>query len=435
MTGPPIGAGGLPERLGLPANLIGNVLKLAFGSLAARVISLAAVPVLTRIYAPVEMGLLAQFVATVLLVSPLLALRFPVALPLPGGDRAASALVGLSLCLTGIMTGLLAVLVALGDKEFFNATGLGVLYPWRWILLAAILGTALYELFQFWAIRRQHMAAVARTQIVQSLAGNGAKLSFGFADFGAAGLIVGQLVQQSAGSLSLLRQFLLDITQVRTMFRMRRMRAAASRYSKFPMLRLPSQFLLVLGSQIPVLVVARLFGDATTGQLSLAVTVLAVPVGILTQAIGNAFYSEIARVWNHAPEQVGLLTLRVSIRLLLVAIVPSGAVLSFGPPLFAFLFGEEWRLAGTFAQVLSVALLAQITTAPVMHILTVMQRHGMFLLLNVIRVALIGTAFGLAIAGESGATDTIALYSAALTAYYVSVAFIVTMIVQWRIMR
>ena len=74
----------------------GSVFKgmatLALGSGMAKIIGLLSIQVLTRIYSPEDFGLLSVFTAMLLILTPLMTLRYELAVPLPSRDGAAMTL-------------------------------------------------------------------------------------------------------------------------------------------------------------------------------------------------------------------------------------------------------------------------------------------------------------------------------------------------------
>ena len=78
-----------------------GMFTLALGSGAARLISIAVIPVLSRIYAPEDYGVLSVFIALTAILAPLLSLRYVTALPLPRHP-------GLAMSLFALCVGLMA---------------------------------------------------------------------------------------------------------------------------------------------------------------------------------------------------------------------------------------------------------------------------------------------------------------------------------------
>jgi O-antigen/teichoic acid export membrane protein len=191
------------------------------------------------------------------------------------------------------------------------------------------------------------------------------------------------------------------------------------RYSDFPRYRLPSQFLLMFAIQAPLLFSAWLFGSETTGQLGLALMALALPMNLFGQSIGQAYYAEIAKIGRKNPRKIYILTKNITEKLFLVSIPPFLVLILVGPHVFSFVFGEQWREAGVFSRILALYLLTQFISTPLVNALSVFDKQGMFLRINMIRSIAIIMVFGLAYLCRLSPMYAILIYSIVLSVHYI----------------
>ena len=134
--------------------------------------------------------------------------------------------------------------------------------------------------------------------------------------------------------------------------------------------------------------VAHFSGAETTGQFGLALMSLALPMALFGQAIGKAYYAEIAHLRNGSGDILQI-TYIVQKRLFAIAVPVALTIFLFGPMIFENLFGEEWSKAGFFASVLSVYILLQFTSSPLIQALNVFGGQGKFLIINMLRSSVI----------------------------------------------
>lgn len=395
-----------------------NIVVLASGGIAARIVPLIVVPLLTRIYSPSDFGVLALFAACISVLQPLMTFRYHVALPLPRTRVAAFHLIILSSILTIIMLALLSVAMICFGEDVFDLLSIEAMFPHRWWLLAGLGGTATYEILQFWFLREKQVRRIAFSQIIQSLAGSGAKVIGGLLGLHALGLIVGQIVQQAGGVSGLLMGFLREIRSAHYSLKIKRVFLVAIRYKGFPISRLPSQFLMVATVQAPLFFATSKFGPEVAGQFALAFTTLAVPVALLSQTVGNAYYAEIAKLGASQSAVIKHLSIAVMKRLAIFAFFPVFILAVYGPVIFSSVFGSEWQDAGEFAQILSAYLFFQIVTTPVMHVLTVYQKHAYFLYINISRAALVVGIFTLCNQLGLGSKEVVCAYTIVLIVHY-----------------
>ena len=186
-------------RVTLPrGRLARSVAVLAGGTALGQAITVLASPILTRLYAPEDFGVLAVYSSILGILSVIASWRYELAIPLPEQDEDAVNLVALSLGIVVLMSmvvGLGAWLLGEHVVQWLNAPGL---QPYLWLLPVGTLLVGSYQIFNYWAVRKQAFGAIARTKLYQGLGAALTQVASGFLKSGPLGLIVGQIVGQSA---------------------------------------------------------------------------------------------------------------------------------------------------------------------------------------------------------------------------------------------
>lgn len=385
------------------------------GSGLGRVVGILAIPLLTRLYTPEDFGVLAVFVGLVTILAPLVTLRYVLALPLPRHDALALNLLALSGMLLLGLTALVALALAIWGEALLTLVSMQVLAPWWWLIPVAVLGTAAYEMLNMWATRQRAYKIMARTQVFQSIGGALVKLGLGVAGMQPMGLLLGQVVTQAGGVGQFLRGFSGDFRTGWPKVSLRLMRQVAWRHRGFPTWRMPSQFMMMASIQAPVLFMAAIYDAGTAGQFSLAVMALTLPVSVIGLSAGTALYGEAAKLINTDRPRVLTIATSIQKRLLLMALPPALVLFFLGEPIFALVFGEEWRMAGRFASVLAVSILFQFTSAPLIQVMNLLRSQAAFLVLSLIRMLGLAAVFWVtrALAFDPGQTVlTYAIFAA-----------------------
>lgn len=396
-----------------------HMLVLAAGSGAAKAISLFITPIITRLYTPDQYGLYVLFMASIALLTPLATLRYSAALPLPRRNGTAVALLLACLVLLTLFTVLLAALFATFSEPLFGLLSAQALAPFWPLLVAAIAIAGLYEILTNWSVRKRDFRVMAKAEVSQSVLGGILKIGFALAALHRVGLLIGHIVAQAAACLLLMHVTWRDTGNLARRVRSRTVRLAIARYAAFPAYRMPSQMLLNFGQQAPVFFVSAIYGAATAGQLGLALGVLAMPLMLLGQTTGQAYYAEIARIGRSEPERIYQITREVTVRLLALGLVPTLVLMLAGTWLFPLFFGASWHDAGVFSSILAIYLLAQFVANPLSHALNVFDKQHIFLRLNVVRLTMIVGIFAIAHQLKLSAFMAIAAYSVVLSIHYV----------------
>lgn len=403
---------------GSSARVFKGMATLAVGNGLAKIIGLLSIQILTRIYSPEHFGILSIFTAMLLILTPLMTLRYELAVPLPSKDGAAMVLMAVSAALLILTTLVLGTIVWLVGPPLLTMASMESITPYRGLLILALFLTGLYELLQIWAVRRRAYPIIVRTQLQQSIVGAIAKIGLGVAGVMPLGLLAGHVLGAGAGMIALIRAFRGDVQRFWRHVTLRRAWAMLQHYRGFPTYRLPSQMLQIFSSQSPLLLTAAIYDAETTGQLGLALMMLALPMNLLGYTTSKAYYAEIASLGRKRPAEIRAVTHSVVKRLLALSVAPALLLLAFGEGLFALAFGAQWALAGELAAILATYLLFQFIHAPASHLLSLFERQGLLLMLNVQRTVLTVACFTAAHLLDLSITSVLLLYAVTLSAHY-----------------
>ena len=191
-----------------------GMLTLALGSSAARIIGLASIPIITRIYTPSDYGLLALYISITSILASLTTLRYNTAIPLPKSDSLAINLLALSVLLLISFLIILSLSLFLFGEVILHWFDMSELFNWWWLIVLGVAGSAAYEIFTLWATRKRQYKVIAKTQFIQSLTGNTVKILLGLLAFKTIGLITGQFLAQSAGLMGLIKESTKDFKRL-----------------------------------------------------------------------------------------------------------------------------------------------------------------------------------------------------------------------------
>jgi O-antigen/teichoic acid export membrane protein len=176
-----------------------SVTVLAGGTALAQVITVAVSPFLTRLYRPEDFGLLGAYVAVLGLAVPLASWRYEFAIPLPKSEQEAFNLLIMALGTVVVMTALLTLGIGVFGQRLVVWMKVPALRPYLWLLPVGLLGAGAYQALNYWAVRRQAFAVIARTKLAQSAGSVGTQLLAGLGVPGPLGLIAGHVVGQVGG--------------------------------------------------------------------------------------------------------------------------------------------------------------------------------------------------------------------------------------------
>jgi O-antigen/teichoic acid export membrane protein len=369
-----------------------GVTVLVSGTAFGQILIIAASPLLTRLYTPADFGVLAVFSAFLGILGAVGSLRYELAIPLAEDDDRVVNLLGVSLIVALLITALTGVTTWLwGDMitGWFNAE---TLRPLLWLLPVGLLAVGCTRGLIHWAIRRQDFGRITRTQISRSIGRVVTQIGIGLATSGPLGLLVGQIVGQSAGITTLGFAFHRREGRLLRTLSLGGMARAARRFAKLAMLATGTALLNNAGRFVPALFIAALYGAEVAGWFALAQRILDAPALVGT-AVARVYLSEAPRRARDDGPGMYALFKATSWRLLAFGLLTLGVVVAAGPHLFALVFGSAWLEAGRFAQFLALMALGRLVVEPVAQTLTVLERQDVQMAWDALRFGVLLLVF------------------------------------------
>jgi O-antigen/teichoic acid export membrane protein len=364
------------SRTTSPLAFVRDLAALAGGGATAQAISLLATVVITRLYSPSDVGPAYVFLAWVSVLAPVGALRFDKAIVLPESAGEARNLALLSLAL-GTASAALVGILCLGIS----------LLPIRSETLDALGGWLYLMPVSMWLSIAVHVAAEVRTRDVAFGRLARARMLGAFAM--ASARIGAALAFGSSAGAFLVGTALGDLAQLwwlggRSAFgpRAGSLRATARAFAEFPLYSVLTTLLNRLAQELPVFALAQLFAKEVVGLFGFTQRTLRGPLDTLGNALGGVGMQRAAVLWN-AGERLAPYFARVTLGLLVLGLPPLLLIAWLGEPIFAFVFGEEWRAAGGYAAALVPAMLSGLLMSPSNAVFYVTRRLGAWLALQV----------------------------------------------------
>lgn len=360
--------------------------SIAGGTVAGQIIALLCAPLLSRLYSPSDFGTFAVISAIAVTVGTVAALRLELAVPLPERESDAHALAAAGFGFALIVFLFTTAGVATFGDRLVDSFRQPDLMPWLWAVpITSLLMTGCLVLNQL-AIRNSQYKIIGRRNLLQSMSILTTQLVAGSAGLKPGGLVLGMGLGNLVGMVSLIPSAGLLSNDAKVGRTWTTVLAAVSRYRRFPLLLAPAGLLNVLGLQLPVILIAYWYGGAVAGWLALTQRVLGLPVTLIGTAIAQVYLSELARAVRGNIGRAQELFARGTFVLIIVAALLAASLLAFGPWLFAVVFGPEWHESGQYARALSVGLAAQLIASPLSQTLVVLERAGLQLMWDTLRV-------------------------------------------------
>jgi O-antigen/teichoic acid export membrane protein len=356
------------------SEFVRNATKLISGTAAAQAISLLTAPILYRIYEKEDYGTLGVYMAVAGVLGTFSTLQYGQAILLEKEDSNALQI----MWLIRIANIILAILTLIG--VLLLGTSLGhwlnnpAITPWLLLLPISIFFAGQNEIFRFWANRKKEYSLMTWNSILTAILVPTCSISLGLLYHHVGGLFAGLLVSQIIPAVYLGSQLskrqsfgfsTLDFSTVKVL---------AKKHVDFPRFSLPAEFINRFSNQIPVFMLSTYAGPAVVGVYNLSVRMLGLPVTLISSAVSEVFRQKATEDYlkTGSCRKVYKKTLT---SLSGIAIIPFLIVAFFAPDIFAFVFGEKWRLSGQFAQVLTAVYFLRFIQSPLSFLIFIFQKQ------------------------------------------------------------
>lgn len=402
------------------SSLFKNILQLILGEGIGRIIGFIAAPFITRLYTSSDFGVLAVFMSLCALSYPFCTFRYTLVIPLHSNEKI--GINSLAACLSILVVNTVIISIALlffhsQILSFFSSENIDAF--WYFIPLA-FLFHGISEVLSYYSTRYRDFSTIAKVTVVQKAIGALTKIVLGVFRSNVIGLLIGGILSEGGGITLYICSYWRKLKECARDVTFGRIRFVLKRYMDFPLYRVPSQILLKAAGSLPILYFAWHFGSGTTGQISLAITMLSVPVAIVCTSVGKAFYGEIASLGKENGKDISALTIRIMVKLFVISIVPFTLIICFGPWIFQTFFGAEWAQSGIYARYLCFYLVFRFVYSPISDgIFNVFERQKFVFWLEVSRISIVALSLFISYFYNFSVTDTIIIYSLALTVQYI----------------
>lgn len=340
-------------------------------------LAVLSMPLLSRLYAPADFGVLGVFMATVTIAAVFVTGRYEMAIPLPDRDGEAWSLLKLTLYLALLTQAALSLLLFFWRPEVWQLLGRFI-----WLLPAGILIMVVITATEFWLNRKGRFALVAKSRVAGAVVLFISQLLFGLAGLGSGGLLLGFVLGLlTTAAINLGKSLKTKPAEVVNV------PDTARRYARFPRYLLAAQAFNSGANHLPTLAVGTYFGTAAAGLYTMGSRAMAV-LDMISTAVGQVFYPQAARQYSAAGECRELYVKTVR-GLFLAALPVFPATFLILPDVFGFVLGREWYEAGELARWLCPMFFMRFIVSPVSILFYIAGRQHLYLYRQVLLLTLV----------------------------------------------
>ena len=328
-----------------------NITKLGSATTIAQFISVGTAPILYRIYDKSHYGTLGLYMAITGVIGVFSTLQYVQTILLEKEDEDAINAMWLNRTINTGFALLTLVVILILFPFIIDWVNNPSLNKWLWFVPVSIFFAGQNQIFRVWANRKKEYNLLTFNMVFMAILTPLISIGLGYALQNETGLFIGLIVGQSLPTLILFLGLRKKYELGFGAASFQKMKNLAIANKQFPIYSLPSEFVNRFTNQLPVFMLNSFVGPAAVGVYNLAIRMLGLPIQFIGGAISTVFQQRATEDYNNTGScrPIFLKTLKT---LSLIAVVPTLVVLLFGPDMFALVFGEKWREAGIYAQIL-----------------------------------------------------------------------------------
>lgn len=351
------------RRLADHKDYLKNIFTLFSGSAMEHMIPLLIAPVLSRLYTPVQFGIYALFISIASIFTIIATGRYEMAVMLPEKDRDAINVIyaGLSVsAILAVFTLAGAIVVHAAFHSWFSNPDFA---GWLYLVPLSVISFALYQVFNIWFSRMKRFRLISVMRITCALVIGGVNVIAGVLKLGAIGLIAGFFMGPLVAGLVYLGIFWFSNRDIIPAFDRAEVLGQARKYRDFLRINSLHSLMDMVNLSLLNFLIAGLYGNAILGLYSFTFKNIRGPLRLVALPVGQIFYQKASEMKNRGESLSRLLKINMAGAMLLglpVLLI----LLFFGPSLFSFIFGPEWRVAGVYARIMAPMMFINFVTSP-----------------------------------------------------------------------
>lgn len=320
----------------------------AGGTIVAQTVNIITIPIIARLYTPADYGIMALYSSVIAVLVEISGLRYYLAIPLPKQKRYAQALVMLSFLLQFILVLFLAILLFYKGDIILTFIKMNHLIQYKYWIPVGLFTIGIYRIVTQGSIRESLFKTLGFTKITQSFSGVFVKILFGSMGLRPTGLLIGTIIGQASGSVTLIK-ILLKTQGIN--FNLKNIKRVLIRYRAFPFYNIWVGLFNTFGRQLPQIFLSSFYDVKYAGIYAMAASVLSIPAAFVGEAIGNVFLQRASNAKYTG--NIAKIAFKTYDLLLTLGCFPITVISMFSPWILSVILGKEWGETGVYAMALA----------------------------------------------------------------------------------
>ncbi|NBJ70850.1 MULTISPECIES: lipopolysaccharide biosynthesis protein [Clostridia] len=330
-------------------SFIKAVISLTSGSFFAQTLTILASPLLTRIFSPQELGVYTLVLTAEGLFAGIICGRYDVSIVYEQDENKVFALIKSSSLITFFLS--LIISISYGSYYFiFNEEYSSYWYAIVFIFFM-LLFNGLNRILEAYNNRKKEYKVITTVYIIKTLIQNVGSVALGLLKLSVLGLLFSHTIGLLGGLKKQAKTISLHINKIRSV-KNNEMKEVLRDHFRQPLYSAPANFANKFSYTSILVFIESLFGLAVLGFYSISYKALGLPLTVISNNVAKVFFQEASSEFNLTGRFYRSFN-KISVFLLFISIPMVVVLFFFSPKVFELVFGEKWKEAGVYVQILA----------------------------------------------------------------------------------
>ncbi|SLM18703.1 putative Polysaccharide biosynthesis protein [uncultured spirochete] len=362
-----------------------SVLTLVGGTVVAQGLSFLFSPITTRLFSPEVFGDLSVFTSITGIVGVVVCLRYELAIVLPQDDDEGFSLLKLCFIFTSFVSVVTGLVLLFGGEAIYTKFGAKNLAGYWYYVPISLFLTGIIQASNYWLTRTRQFTVLSWNKVVPVIAVNLVSIGLGFAGNRDIGARLFAILVSNIANIAVIARVVAPELKPKKHARKYSYRELIGRYKNFLVYDIWGALLNNLSWMLVPILMNAYYGSNAAGQYSIGMRVIQMPASLIGASISQVFLKNASeKRYSKTLYPYCIETTKKLFKYTAPIVI---VLLLLGKPVFHFVFGDKWDLAGVYTQILAPWALLWFCASPMHSVFTITQKQNVYLVFSIVNLA------------------------------------------------
>jgi O-antigen/teichoic acid export membrane protein len=328
-----------------------SVLTLVGGTVVAQGLNFLFSPITTRLFSPEVFGDLSVFTSITGIVGVVVCLRYELAIVLPQDDDEGFSLLKLCFIFTSFVSVVTGLVFLFGGEAIYTKFGAKNLAGYWYYVPISLFLTGIIHASNYWLMRTRQFTVLSWNKVVPVIAVNLVSIGLGVVGNRDIGARLFAILASNIANIAVIARAVAPEFKPKKRVTKYSYKKLIRRYKNFLVYDIWGALLNNLSWMLVPILMNAYYGNNAAGQYSIGMRVIQMPASLIGASISQVFLKNASeKRYSKALYPYCIETTKKLFKYTAPIVI---VLLLLGKPVFHFVFGDKWDLAGVYTQILA----------------------------------------------------------------------------------